>query len=126
MISDEIAYSQYLDGNETAAEILVEKYGDALMLYINGYLKDIHDSEDLMIEAFSLMFAKARPISGNGSFKAYLFKIGRNLALRHNHKHRLRFCGWMSLHLSRKVICWLIQNYCEMRITSSFMPPWTN
>lgn len=53
MISDEIAYRRYLDGEEKAADTLVEKYGDALTLYINGYIKDIHESEDLMIEAFS-------------------------------------------------------------------------
>lgn len=53
MISDEILYRRYLDGEDKAADTLVEKYGDALTLYINGYLKDIHEAEDLMIEAFS-------------------------------------------------------------------------
>ena len=40
----------------------MERYGDALIFYINGYIKDLHDAEDLMIEAFSLLFAKERPI----------------------------------------------------------------
>lgn len=30
MISDEMAYWQYLDGKEESADILVERYGDAL------------------------------------------------------------------------------------------------
>lgn len=51
MISDEMAYRQYLDGKEESADILVERYGDALTYYINGYIHDIHESEDLMIEA---------------------------------------------------------------------------
>lgn len=50
MISDEMAYRQYLDGKEESADILVERYGDALTYYINGYIHDIHESEDLMIE----------------------------------------------------------------------------
>ena len=43
-----------------------------------------------MIEAFALMFAKPRPVSEQGSFRGYLFRIGRNLAGRHRKKHRLR------------------------------------
>ena len=35
-ISDERAYERYLLGEESAAEILVERYGDALIFYING------------------------------------------------------------------------------------------
>ena len=91
MISDKTAYRRYLDGEEKAADLLVERYGDALTLYINGYIKDIHEAEDLMIEAFSQLFAKERPIEGEGSFKAYLYKIARHLALRHKQKHRLVF-----------------------------------
>ena len=91
MISDETAYRRYLDGEQKAADLLVEKYGDPLTLYINGYLKDIHEAEDLMIEAFSQIFAKERPITGAGAFQAYLYKTARNLAFRHRKKHRLSF-----------------------------------
>ena len=97
MISDETAYRRYLDGEEKAADLLVEKYGDPLTLYINGYLKDIHEAEDLMIEAFSQIFAKERPITGAGAFKAYLYKTARNLALRHRKKHRLSFLRFEEL-----------------------------
>ena len=89
MISDEAAYRRYLDGEQNAANLLVEKYGDSLTLYINSYLKDIHEAEDLMIEAFSQIFAKERPVAGAGAFQAYLYKTARNLALRHRKKHRL-------------------------------------
>ena len=67
MISDETAYRRYLDGEQKAADLLVEKYGDALTLYINNYLKDINEAEDLMIEAFSQIFAKERPNTGEGA-----------------------------------------------------------
>lgn len=91
MISDEEAYRQYLDGIEQGADILVDRYEDALTYYIHGYIHDIHESEDLMIEAFSKIFAKERPIKGNGSFRAYLYKTARNLTIRHNQKHKLWF-----------------------------------
>ena len=102
MISDEILYRRYLDCEDKAADTLVEKYGDALTLYINGYLKDIHEAEDLMIEAFSQLFAKERPIEDEGSFKAYLYKTARNLALRHKQKHRLRFLRFDELTFEPK------------------------
>ena len=90
MISDESAYRRYLDGEEQAAELLVERYGDALTLYVHGYIRDLHEAEDLMIEAFSQLFAKERPIGGEGSFRAYLYRTARNLAIRHLRGRRLR------------------------------------
>ena len=44
MISDETAYRRYLDGEEQAAELLVERYGDALTLYVHGYIRDLHEA----------------------------------------------------------------------------------
>lgn len=90
VISDETAYRRYLEGEEKAAEILVERYGDALTLYINGYLKDPDEAEDLMIEAFSQIFARERPIHGEGAFRAYLYKTARRLALRFKRKKQFR------------------------------------
>lgn len=82
MLSDEELYTDYLNGNDDSVQTLVEKYGDSLTLYIAGYIKDIHTAEELMIDAFSLVFAKERHIVGEGGFKSYLFKVGRNLAIR--------------------------------------------
>ena len=82
MMSDEEAYLRYLHGDEAAAQVLVERYGDALTLYINGVLNDLSESEDLMIEAFAQVFAKERPIRDEGCFKAYLYRTARNLAVR--------------------------------------------
>lgn len=89
MISDETQYARYLAGDQRAADALVERYADALTLYLNGYLKDLYEAEDLMIESFARVFAKARPIHGAGAFKAYLYKVARNLALRHQQGRRL-------------------------------------
>lgn len=95
-MTDERLYLDYMNGAEEAASVLVEKYGDSLTLFICGYIRDEHDAEDLMIEAFARMFVRLRPISeqNEGSFKAYLFKVGRNLALRHKGKHSLPFIGF--------------------------------
>lgn len=90
MLTDEDAYKLYINGDEDGAAVLVERYGDALIKYINGYIHDLADAEDLMIEAFTRIFAKERPISSADSmFKAYLYKTARNLALRHRLRRRM-------------------------------------
>lgn len=88
MISDENLYERFWNGEPKVADELVHRHGDILILFIDGYLRDIHESEDMMIEAFAQMFAKKRPISGEGSFRAYLYKTARNLAARARRKHR--------------------------------------
>ena len=53
MVIDEELYRQYLRGDEAGLEALMRKYGNPLTLYINGYLHDVHEAEDLMIEVFT-------------------------------------------------------------------------
>ena len=70
MVTDEELYGQYLCGDETGLELLIKKYGDPLTLYIDGYLHDVHEAEDLMMETFSWLFTK-KPRIRDGCFKAY-------------------------------------------------------
>ena len=65
----------------------MERYGNSLTLYIDGYLHDIHEAEDLMIEAFAYFVAK-RPRLRDDGFRAYLYKSARHLALRCLQKKR--------------------------------------
>lgn len=96
MMEDEEYYRRYLAGDEAAAEALVEAHADALVLYLNGYLRDLHDAEDLMIEAFARIFARERPIRSKGSFRAYLYRTARNLALRQLRRKRLSVLAELS------------------------------
>ena len=91
MAMDEELYRQYLSGDETGLEELMRKYDNPLTLYINGYLHDVHEAEDLMIEVFSYLFAK-RPHIRDGGFRAYLYKAARHMALRHKSIRRHHFC----------------------------------
>lgn len=68
---------------------MVERYGDSLTLYISAAVGDIHDAEDLMIEAFSRVCAK-KPCFDDNGFRPYLYKTARNLALRFAARNRLR------------------------------------
>ena len=72
-------YNEYLSGDAKALERLVEYYGDKLTLYINGYVKNLHDSEDLLIEVFAYLVDKQPKIKS--SFESYIYKAARNHAL---------------------------------------------
>ena len=89
-MTDEGLYRRYLDGDEEGLSELMKKYGDALTLYIDGYLGDIHEAEDLMIEVFSYLLTK-RPYIRDGGLRAYLYKAARHMSLRHKSKRRTVF-----------------------------------
>lgn len=80
MIIDEVLYERFWNGEKIAADELVHRHGDMLVLFLNSYVKDIHEAEDLMIEAFAQMFVRRRSVSEDGSFRAYLYKTARRLA----------------------------------------------
>lgn len=87
MTADETLYRRYLSGDDEGLNALMERYGDKLTLYLDGYLHDLHDAEDLMIEAFAYLIAK-RPNIRDGGFRAYLYKSARHMALRLRSKQR--------------------------------------
>ncbi|MBS6466467.1 MAG: sigma-70 family RNA polymerase sigma factor, partial [Clostridium sp.] len=58
MVCDETLYRQYLSGDDAGLETLMKKYGDPLTLYIDGYLHDVHESEELMLDVFAYLFTK--------------------------------------------------------------------
>ena len=90
MTSDLELYGNFLAGDTTSYDKLMIRYGDHLVYYINGYVHNWHDAEDLMIEAFARIMVK-KPKIREDNFKAYLFKTARNLTIRHHdRKSRVR------------------------------------
>ena len=87
MACDESYYRQYLDGDDGGLDALMKKYGDPLTLYIDGYLHDIHEAEELMLDVFAYLFTK-KPKIRDGGFKAYLYKAARHMALRRKSRRR--------------------------------------
>ena len=89
MERDDELYGRFLTGDTGAYDALMLRYGDRLTLYLNGYLYDFQDAEDMMIEAFARIMVK-KPKIGEGNFKAYLFKTARNLVA-HFHIKRTKY-----------------------------------
>ena len=86
-VNDITLYQRFLSGDDSGLQRLMERYGNSLTLYIDSYLRDIHEAEDLMIEAFAYFVAK-RPRLRDDGFRAYLYKSARHLALRCLQKKR--------------------------------------
>ena len=69
MVCDEVFYRQSLRGDDAGLEALMKKSGDPLTLYIDGYLHDVHEAEELMLDVFADLFTK-KPRIRDGGFKA--------------------------------------------------------
>jgi RNA polymerase sigma-70 factor (ECF subfamily) len=86
-LSGEQLFHLFLEGDEEALEKLIVLYKISLTWYINGFLNDMRQSEELMIDAFAELAADTR-FKSRSSLKTYLFAIGRHLALRSVKKYK--------------------------------------
>ena len=74
-------YKRFLEGDENGLNEIVEMYGDHLLFFINGYVKDINLAEDIMEDTFMELIVHKHHFREESSFKTYLFKIGRNKSI---------------------------------------------
>lgn len=88
------AYEQFLAGDEEQMTIIVEHYGNPLLLFINSYVHNYHTAEDLMEDCFVELLLKKPNFRGESQFKTYLFQIGRNKAL--NFLKRSKHFTWVN------------------------------
>ena len=77
MTCDEALYRQYLSGDDEGLNALMKKYGDPMTLYIDGYLHDVHESEELMLDVFAYLFTKKPRIRPGGWL---MFEVGEDQA----------------------------------------------
>ena len=80
-MSDDQLYRHYLEGDSAAGDQLMLRLSDALTAYLNAFLHNPQDAEDMMLDCFAAILVK-RPSIADGRFRAYLFRIARNKACR--------------------------------------------
>lgn len=83
-------YQEYLGGDNAALAQIIRLYKDGLMLYLNGYVKDITLAEELTEETFVKLVIKRPRFSGNAIFKTWLYTVGRNVVLDYLRRHKPR------------------------------------
>lgn len=89
--TDETLYRRFLhEHNEEDFRVLLERHREQLLLFLNGYVHNLEDAEELMLDAFAEVAAGASVFQERSSFKTWLFSIGKKQALMYLRKARLR------------------------------------
>lgn len=84
------SYRRFRDeGDESGLADIIREYRDGLIFYLNGFVNNIHVAEELAEDTF-VRLGTGKPVDkGLGSFKTWLYTIGRNIAINYQ-KRRAR------------------------------------
>ena len=88
-MSDEALFSAYSKGDTAAFEVLYRRYRQSLYLFLLRSCESAADADELYQDAWSRVIASAKPFR-EGSFKAYLFRVARNLLIDRFRRSRLK------------------------------------
>ncbi len=87
--TDEKIYSRFLsEREEEDLRLLLERYRDPLMFFLFGYVHNMEDAEELMMDSLAEVAAGRTVFSGRSSFRTWLFAVARNKARMHLRKRR--------------------------------------
>lgn len=82
MDSGSLNYRRFREhGDEDGLAEIIKDYKDGLMLYLNSIVGNIRIAEELAEDTFVLLGTKKPRDKGKGSFKTWLYTIGRNIAI---------------------------------------------
>lgn len=76
-------YRRFLGGDDSAMEELVEEYRDGMILFVNGYVKNLHTAEEVAEDVFFRLAVKKPRYRPSASFRTWLYTIARNEAISH-------------------------------------------
>ena len=75
------SYRRFIEGDQDGRVDIIRDYKDGLILFLNGYTRNICLAEELMMETFVRLVVKRPKYSPKCSFKTWLYTIGRNVAI---------------------------------------------
>lgn len=78
-VSDEELMMRCRNDDISAFELLVSRYKDSIINFINYSIRDYHQAEDLAQETFLRVFKNADRYTPKSYFKNWLYKIASNL-----------------------------------------------
>ena len=77
------SYRRFLEGDDEGIVEIIRDYKDGLILFLNRYVNNIHIAEELAEDTFFKIVTRKPRFTVNGSFKTWLYTIGRNIAINH-------------------------------------------
>ena len=81
------SYRRFLDGDESAFNVIMKELFRSLVFFIDGYVHDVYAAEDIAIETFSDLVVHKHRYNFKVTLKTYVFMLGRSRALDYI-KHR--------------------------------------
>jgi RNA polymerase sigma-70 factor, ECF subfamily len=87
--TDETLFSRYRRGDVAAFEQLYQRYRQTLYRYLVRTCSDKSEAEDIYHDVWSRVINAKSPFN-DGSFKAYLFQIARNINIDRSRRNRLQ------------------------------------
>lgn len=75
------SYRRFLEGDDEGVVEIVRDYKDGLILFLNRYVHNVHIAEELAEETFFRLIIRKPRFMKKGSFKTWLYTIGRNTAI---------------------------------------------
>ena len=83
------SYRRFRDqGDESGLTEIIRLYRNGLIYYLFSIVGDIQAAEELCEDVFVLLGTKKPRDNGTGSFKTWLYTIGRNRAINYLKKHK--------------------------------------
>jgi RNA polymerase sigma-19 factor, ECF subfamily len=87
---------------ENQIKKIFERYSRRIVLFCNGFIKNMEDAEDISVEVFVELWKRIGDFKTEDSIKAFLFITAKNKCLNH-------------LRVKKKIItCELNQDYAEI------------
>ena len=86
--TDKELYKEFLQGNKESFEKIVIKHKDAMIYFIQKYVKSIDIAEDLAQDVFVYILIHKKNYKFEYSLKTYLYTIAKSKAL--NYIKRVR------------------------------------
>lgn len=81
------SYHRYLKGDREGLVDIVEEYYDGLVRYLERFVNNETDAEDMAEETLLVLMNKRPTYKGASTFKTWLYAIGKNVTLKYLYKN---------------------------------------
>lgn len=89
MEEDKKLYSEFLNGDNDAFNLLISKYRKNVIYFITRFVKTIDEAEDIFQDVVLYLLENAKIYNPKYSFKSYLYTIARSKSLNYLNKNNL-------------------------------------